>query len=100
MAAGGIARQVLEAFGIEVFGYLTSLGGVQCAPDAWEQAGERREEVRGSSDFLSLDPEADERMRAAVDEAKAAKDSLGGPSRSGPWGCPPASGAVPAVPSA
>ena len=41
-------------------------------------AGERRDEVRGSSDFLSLDPAADERMRAAVDEAKAAKDSLGG----------------------
>lgn len=92
VAAGGIARQVLEAFGIEVFGYLTSLGGVQCAPDAWEQAGERREEVRGSSDFLSLDPEADERMRAAVDEAKAAQDSLGGTFEVRALGLPPGLG--------
>ncbi len=92
VAAAGIARQVLEAFGIEVFGYLTGLGGVECRADAWEVAGEGRAEMRQASDFLSLDSEADEAMRAAVDRAKAAKDSLGGTFEVRATGVPPGLG--------
>lgn len=92
VAAAGIARQVIEAFGVEVFGYLTSLGGERCAEGAWEAAGEQRHEVRASSDFLSLDPEADERMRGAVDRAREAKDSLGGTFEVRALGLPPGLG--------
>lgn len=92
VAAAAIARQVLEAFGVEVFGYLTSLGGVECRGDAWESAGAGRSEIRAASDFLSLDPAADDAMRKAVDEAKAAKDSLGGTFEVRASGLPPGLG--------
>lgn len=92
VAAAGIARQVLEAFGIEVFGFLTSLGGIACAPDAWERAGDRRREVRAESDFLSLDPGSDGPMREAVDRARAAQDSLGGTFEVRALGLPPGLG--------
>lgn len=92
VAAAGICRQVLEAFGIEVFGYLTGLGGVVCDGAAWDRAGEHRGEIRASSDFMSLDPAADEAMRAAVDAARAAKDSLGGTFEIRALGLPPGLG--------
>ncbi len=92
VAHGGIARQVLEAFGIEVFAHTTELGGVSVREDAWEAAGERREELRTKSDFLSLDPVADDSMRARVDEARAERDSLGGIFEIRALGLPPGLG--------
>ena len=92
VAAAGIARQVLEAFGVEVFGYLTGLGGLTARADALEVAGDRRHAIRQASDFLSLDPEADQAMRERVDEAKAAKDSLGGTFEVVATGLPPGLG--------
>ncbi len=92
VAAAGIARQVLEAFGVEVFGFLTSLGGLECRPDAWDVAGEERAAIRASSGFLSLDPGADQAMRDLVDETKKAQDSLGGTFEVRATGCPPGLG--------
>ncbi|MDG1985224.1 MAG: chorismate synthase [Planctomycetota bacterium] len=92
VAAAGIARQVIEAFGIEVFGYLTGLGGVRCSGEAWGATSGRRAEVRAASEFLSLDPGADESMREAVDQAREAKDSLGGTFEVRALGLPPGLG--------
>ncbi|MEL6716279.1 MAG: chorismate synthase, partial [Planctomycetota bacterium] len=92
VAAAGIARQVLEAFGIDVFGSLTSLGGIRCSEHAFERAGARRAEIRDASDFLSLDPEKDIAMRAEVDRAKTDKDSLGGTFEVRALGLPPGLG--------
>ncbi|MFT7678353.1 MAG: chorismate synthase [Planctomycetota bacterium] len=92
VAAAGIARQVLEAFEIEVFAHLVELGGIQASEGAWEKAGEARESIRLESDFLSLDPAADEPMRAAVDAARAAQDSLGGIFEVRALGLPPGLG--------
>lgn len=78
VAAGGIARQLLEHLGVEVFAHTVALGGVEVAPGGLEAAGDRYGALREESDFLSLDPEADGRMREAVDAAKAAGDTLGG----------------------
>ncbi len=92
VAAAGIARQVIEAFGVEVFGYLTGLGGVRCDGGAWGAAVGRRADIRASSDFLSLDPAADASMREAVDQAREAKDSLGGTFEVRALGLPPGLG--------
>jgi len=92
VAAAGIARQVIEAFGVEVFGFLTALGGVGCDPGAWSAAEGRRGDVRASSEFLSLDPAADASMREAVDQAREAKDSLGGTFEVRALGLPPGLG--------
>ncbi len=92
VAAAAIARQVIEAFGVEVFGFLTGLGGVHCDQAAWSAAGSRRSEVRASSEFLSLDPASDGAMREAVDQAREAKDSLGGTFEVRAVGLPPGLG--------
>jgi len=92
VAVAGVARQVLEALGVEIFAHTTSLGGVQVAAGAFEAAGEGRVALRAQSDFLSLDPLADERMRAAVDAAKEAGDTLGGTFEVRALGLPPGLG--------
>jgi chorismate synthase len=78
VALGGIARQLLEGFGVELFSHVVELGGVAVRPDAWEAAGERRDELRAASEFLTLDPGAEEALKRRVDEARDARDSLGG----------------------
>lgn len=92
VAVAGVARQVLEALGIEVFAHTTALGGVSADPGAFETAGEARMALREKSDFLSLDPAADERMRAAVDAAREAGDTLGGCFEVRALGLPPGLG--------
>ncbi len=77
-ALGAAARQVLEAFGIELFAHVVELGGLAARADAWEVAGEQRASLREASDFAALDPEVEPRWIAAVDAAKEAGDTLGG----------------------
>ena len=78
VALGGVARQVLEAFGVELFAHVVELGGVAARADAFEAASERRAALRDESDFLCLDRDAEDGMRAAVDAAREDGDSLGG----------------------
>lgn len=92
VAAAGVARQVLAAAGVEVFAHTTGLGGVETRADAFDAAGARRAEIRDASDFLSLDPAADDAMRAAVDAAKEAGDTLGGTFEVRALGLPPGLG--------
>ncbi len=95
VAGAGIARQVLEAFGIEVFAHVVELGRVPADPGSWEAGGSgpsEREARRLSSDFLSLDPQADGPMRDAVDAARADQDSLGGIFEVRAMGLPPGLG--------
>ncbi len=79
VAAAGLARQVIEALGVEVFAHTTVVGGVEAARDCcWALSPEERRATRDASDFLCLDPRASESMRAVVDDAKQAGDTLGG----------------------
>ena len=79
VALAGAARQVLEAFGVEIFGHLVEFGGQPCGvpdPDALGQAERGRR--RDASEFYCLDETADERLKALVDAAAADRDTLGG----------------------
>jgi chorismate synthase len=78
VALGGLARQLIEGFGVELFAHVVELGGVGVRQDAWETAGGRRGERREASEFLCLDPASEARLRARVDEASEKRDSLGG----------------------
>jgi chorismate synthase len=78
VAAAGIARQVLERLGVGVFAHVLELEQVAARPDAFAAAGVRREELRAASQFACLDPDVEEAMRAAVDRAREARDTLGG----------------------
>jgi len=92
VAAAGIARQVIEVFGVEVFAHLVELGGVAAREDAWDHAGEGRVERRTESDFHCLDAEVEGPMRDAVDAAKADGDTLGGVFEVRAMGLPPGLG--------
>ena len=96
VAAGAIARQVIEGFGVEIFGHVVELGGEAVDPEAVEAAfagsPEARAARRDESDFLCLDPAAEERLRARVDQARSEGDSLGGIYEVRAFGLPPGLG--------
>ena len=76
VAAGAVARRLLEEFGIEIGSHVVSLGGIEAAvPDPLPSP------INSAADqslVRCLDPEASARMVARIDEAKAAGDTLGG----------------------
>ena len=76
VAAGALANSFLSNFGIRVLGYVVEIGGISSptridAPDDLVR-------VREESMFYTLDKDLDEKLRARVDEVKAAGDTLGG----------------------
>ena len=73
VAAGEIFRQLLAALGIEIAGYVQSVGDVS------DEKEYTFEEIQSRSSLLGmLDPILEEKACRAVDEAKAEKDTLGG----------------------
>jgi len=96
VALGALARQVLEAFGIEVFAHVVALGGVELGPEVHARAlrgpSDERTKLRADSDFYTLALERDGELRARVDAAKAAQDSLGGVFEVLAFGLPPGLG--------
>ena len=90
VAAGAVAVQLLAAFGVEVHGFVVSLGDVRAtsvpeAPDALLAA-------RDASAFFCPDPATTEPMTAAVDAARADGDTLGGVFEVRAFGVPPGLG--------
>lgn len=78
VALGAFAWQLLEHFQIEVFAFVREIGGVPSDDSALARPASERRALREGSAFYTLDPAADERMRAAVEAAREAGDSLGG----------------------
>lgn len=76
VAAGSVARRLLEEFGITVFSHVVRMGAVDAktAGLPWETI-RRRAEV---SPLRCADPKAEEKMIAQVDKAKKAGDTIGG----------------------
>ncbi|HET7558366.1 MAG TPA: chorismate synthase, partial [Limnochordia bacterium] len=76
VAVGGVAKRLLDEFGIQVVSHIVMLGGIWAelpeAPIAELAAAAEASEVR------CADPEASRRMMAAVDAAKKDGDTLGG----------------------
>ncbi len=77
VAAGGVARKLLEAFGIEILSFTQSVGAIDAGysaidPDTVEAGAIEESVVR------CPDPELSARMVAAIDEAGERGDTLGG----------------------
>ena len=85
VAVGALARQLLQAVGIEVFGYVRELGGVD-APTWPDRPFDRA--ARDASPVYTLAPDRDEAIVAAIDAARAAGDTLGGVIEAVVTGCP------------
>lgn len=86
VAAGAVARRLLEEFDITIFSQVTAIGGVRAssftAPEALVGASipnlaDLIARIEGSSVHCP-DPEAEQAMRQAIDEARAGGDTLGG----------------------
>lgn len=76
VAAGALARTLLAQFGVMLFSHVVELGGIAAA-----QRPARIEEIPAVAEASPLrcaDPDAEQRMIAAIDEAKARGDTLGG----------------------
>ncbi|MEX1157974.1 MAG: chorismate synthase [Thermomicrobiales bacterium] len=70
VASGAIARAILTEAGVDVFAFTTQIGEIQSA--TFDRTAIDHNLVRAA------DPEAAERMVAAIEQVKAEKDSLGG----------------------
>lgn len=76
VAAGAVAKALLRTAGAEVASYVTRIGDVE-AVDPPDPASVDRAAVE-ESDVRCPDARAAERMRSAIDAARAAGESLGG----------------------
>ncbi len=88
VAAGGLARCLLKQFGIEVFGFVRTVGPatakVEVTPENWRELHKNRE----ASDLYSPDPSTDDAMIAFINDQKMAKDTAGGIVETHVFGCP------------
>lgn len=80
VAAGALAQLLLRELGIEVVGYVERVGSVDLTPNATtlELSPSKQRELRNASDLFSLQADADEAGKSAIDVAKASGDTLGG----------------------
>jgi chorismate synthase len=76
VAAGALAKQLLEAFGIRTFGYVVELGGVAIAAKPGTLDEQRA--LRDASEVYSLNPDQDAEIKALIDQAGKEGDTLGG----------------------
>lgn len=82
VAVGALAKLLLREIGIEVFGYVRSLGGVEAPPLSLDPT------VRDASPVYTCNPEVDPAIVAAIDAAREAGDTLGGVVEAVVTGCP------------
>ncbi|MHB8772712.1 MAG: chorismate synthase [Syntrophales bacterium] len=84
VAAGAVARRVIGRAGITVQAWTRELGGIVAEP--------RSPEAAAVSPLRCPDPEAERKMIARLEEARAAGDTLGGIVEISVQGCPPGLG--------
>jgi chorismate synthase len=88
VAAGALARCFLREFGIEVFGFVRTVGQatakVEVTPQNWRELAK----LRDASEVYCPDPEADAAMREFINQQKMAKDTAGGVVETHVFGCP------------
>ena len=90
VAAGAIARTMLERVGIEIWSRVLAIGGAQAPQDdrPWQQLRDAAE----ASDVGCADEAAAGAMRAEIDTAREAGDSVGGVFEVAAQGVPPGLG--------
>lgn len=76
VAAGGLARQLLRRFGIEVRSHVRRIGSA-AVPDSFQPAFDELPDA-DASDVRCLLPDVAEKMRHAIQTAGKAGDTLGG----------------------
>ncbi|MEX2307233.1 MAG: chorismate synthase [Pirellulales bacterium] len=76
VAAGALAKQLLDEFGITAFGYVVELGGERIEPV--DAPLEKLREIRDQSAVYGLNLDRDETIKQHIDAAGRDGDTLGG----------------------
>ncbi len=76
VAAGSLAQQLLQEFGINTLGYVVQLGGIDLPAPNGTIA--EHQILRDQSELYSLWPDRDQQLKQLVDDTKLAGDTLGG----------------------
>ena len=87
VAVAGVAKRLLAEFGITILSHVTEIGGVRIPADLglpWDELRRRAE----ASEVRCADPATEAGIIAAIDEAKAKGDTLGGVFEVVALGCP------------
>ncbi|MBE0697610.1 MAG: chorismate synthase [Anaerolineaceae bacterium] len=90
VAAGAVCRHLLTQFGIEIGGYVLSIGSI--AAEADEFSYPERFARAEKSEVRCADEQASEKMRSLIREIMQAKDTLGGVIEIVALGLPPGLG--------
>ncbi len=77
VAAGAVAKKILSELGIKVAGHVLQIGAVKAEKTEYTSI-EDLQRVTEESPVRCYDEEAGKKMMAAIDEAKANGDSIGG----------------------
>jgi len=94
VAAGTVARRLLEELDVRIAGYVVQIGTVKAGPfTAAEQTNyEELARTADRSEVYCPDPAATEAMKSEIDRARAEGDSLGGVFEIAVYGLPPGLG--------
>jgi chorismate synthase len=88
VAAGALARCFLKQFGIEVFGFVRTVGqataNIEVTPNNWHDLLKARD----ASEVYCPDTKADAAMKDFINDQKMAKDTAGGIVEAHVFGCP------------
>lgn len=76
--AGAICRQILEKQGIKIAAHISSIGDVQDVPFNPVSIDNKLIDELNTSSFALIDKSTEEKMRAAVEDARMSLDSVGG----------------------
>lgn len=88
VASGAVAKCLLRAFGIEVFGFVRSVGNATCDVEVTSKNWRDLQQFRDQSEVYTLDSDSDTKMRDFINEQKLAKDTAGGIVETHVFGCP------------
>ncbi len=76
VAAGAVAKAFLQCFAISVCGFVVELGGIKAnRPDL---PIDKLQQLAAASELYTFDSQAENEMKALIDRAKEAGDSVGG----------------------
>lgn len=88
VAAGALTRCLLRQFGIEVFGFVRTVGAATGSFNVTEQNWRELLKARDESDVYCPDSAASQTFRDFINDQKAAKDTAGGIVECHVFGCP------------
>ncbi len=90
VAVGSLARQLIEPFGVRIYGTVREIGGIRV--EFGERSIEEIFEASERSPLCMADPDAERRAIALIDECKREGDTLGGVVEVHAVGLPPGLG--------